>query len=129
MKPAFSELATNACTDARGISLVKIMRFHACAISSADMSLRVSAINSAFTAPRTNPEPTLALAREVVRDEPLRGVKACVFDAYGTLFDFASAAKNCPDVPADTMGKLTALHMKSQGVPRITIVSPSPGSA
>src|SRR6266404_528258 len=42
MKPAFCELATNACTDARGISLVKIMRFHACAISSADMSLRVS---------------------------------------------------------------------------------------
>src|SRR6202030_2379824 len=49
MKPAFCELATNACTDARGISLVKIMRFHACSISSADMSWRVSAINSAFT--------------------------------------------------------------------------------
>ena len=37
----FLRLATNACTDARGISLVKVMRFHACAISSADMSLRV----------------------------------------------------------------------------------------
>src|ERR1700719_3335717 len=49
MKPAFCELATNACTDARGISLVKIMRFHACAISSAEMSLRVSASSSAFT--------------------------------------------------------------------------------
>src|SRR5260370_23635575 len=49
MKPAFCELTTNACTDARGISLVKIMRFHACAISSADMSLRVSASSSAFT--------------------------------------------------------------------------------
>ena len=24
---------------------------------------------------------------------PLRGVQACVFDAYGTLFDFASAAR------------------------------------
>ena len=24
---------------------------------------------------------------------PLHGIKACVFDAYGTLFDFASAAK------------------------------------
>src|SRR6478672_260140 len=45
MKPAFCELATNAL----GISLVKIMRFHACAISSADMSLRVSASSSAFT--------------------------------------------------------------------------------
>src|SRR3954452_2488837 len=47
-------------------------------------------------------------------DEPLRGVKACVFDAYGTLFDFASAAKNCPDVPADAMGKLTALWRDKQ---------------
>jgi 2-haloacid dehalogenase len=49
-----------------------------------------------------------------MRDEPLRGVKACVFDAYGTLFDFASAAKNCPDVPADAMGKLTALWRDKQ---------------
>src|SRR6516165_9394253 len=24
---------------------------------------------------------------------PLRGVQACVFDAYGTLFDFAAAAR------------------------------------
>ena len=29
----------------------------------------------------------------------LQGVRACVFDAYGTLFDFASAAARCPDVP------------------------------
>ncbi|TMJ29007.1 MAG: haloacid dehalogenase type II [Alphaproteobacteria bacterium] len=49
-----------------------------------------------------------------MRDEPLRGVKACVFDAYGTLFDFASAAKNCPDVPPETMGKLTALWRDKQ---------------
>jgi 2-haloacid dehalogenase len=49
-----------------------------------------------------------------MRDEPLCGVKACVFDAYGTLFDFASAAKNCPDVPADAMGKLTALWREKQ---------------
>jgi 2-haloacid dehalogenase len=49
-----------------------------------------------------------------MRDEPLRGVKACVFDAYGTLFDFASAAKNCSDVPAETMGKLTALWRDKQ---------------
>ena len=26
----------------------------------------------------------------------LDGVQACVFDAYGTLFDFASAAARCP---------------------------------
>jgi len=31
---------------------------------------------------------------------PFAGVRACVFDAYGTLFDFASAAARCEDVPA-----------------------------
>jgi hypothetical protein len=45
----FLRIDDNACTDARGISLVKIIRFHACAISSADMSLRVSASSSALT--------------------------------------------------------------------------------
>lgn len=29
---------------------------------------------------------------------PLTGVRACVFDAYGTLFDVASAAARCADV-------------------------------
>jgi len=48
MKPAFCELATNAWTDARGISLVKMIRFQAWAISSADMSLRVSAQQFGF---------------------------------------------------------------------------------
>lgn len=27
--------------------------------------------------------------------EPLQGIRACVFDAYGTLFDYASAAARC----------------------------------
>ena len=31
--------------------------------------------------------------------QPLR-VRACVFDAYGTLFDFASAAASCRDAQA-----------------------------
>ena len=31
--------------------------------------------------------------------QPLR-VRACVFDAYGTLFDFASAAASCRDAHA-----------------------------
>ena len=44
----------------------------------------------------------------------LTGIKACVFDAYGTLFDFASAASRCPDVPADRMGALTALWRDKQ---------------
>ena len=42
------------------------------------------------------------------------GIKACVFDAYGTLFDFASAANRCPDVPADKMGALTACWRDKQ---------------
>jgi len=45
---------------------------------------------------------------------PLTGIKACVFDAYGTLFDFASAASRCPGVPADKMGVLTAVWRDKQ---------------
>src|SRR5439155_19543091 len=45
---------------------------------------------------------------------PLTGVQACVFDAYGTLFDFASAAKACRDVLGDASDKLTALWRDKQ---------------
>ncbi len=45
---------------------------------------------------------------------PLRGVKACVFDAYGTLFDFAAAAGACRDVLGDNADKLTALWRDKQ---------------
>ena len=45
---------------------------------------------------------------------PLRGIKACVFDAYGTLFDFAAAAHACPDVPAELADRLTALWRDKQ---------------
>ena len=31
----------------------------------------------------------------------LTGIRACVFDAYGTLFDFASAAAGCADMLGD----------------------------
>ena len=41
-------------------------------------------------------------------------VKACVFDAYGTLFDFASAAASCRDVLGDKAGPLTALWRDKQ---------------
>jgi 2-haloacid dehalogenase len=44
----------------------------------------------------------------------LTGVKACVFDAYGTLFDFASAAKSCADVLGDKAERLTALWRDKQ---------------
>ncbi len=45
---------------------------------------------------------------------PLTGVKACVFDAYGTLFDFASAARACPDVPPEAIERLSALWRDKQ---------------
>jgi 2-haloacid dehalogenase len=41
-------------------------------------------------------------------------VRACVFDAYGTLFDFASAAAGCRMVPADKAAALTALWRDKQ---------------
>lgn len=41
-------------------------------------------------------------------------VRACVFDAYGTLFDFASAAAQCKVVPADKAAALTALWRDKQ---------------
>ena len=44
----------------------------------------------------------------------LDGVEACVFDAYGTLFDFASAAARCPDVPEDRRAALTTLWRDKQ---------------
>jgi 2-haloacid dehalogenase len=44
----------------------------------------------------------------------LEGIKACVFDAYGTLFDFASAAARCQDVPDQKLGALTTLWRERQ---------------
>ena len=44
----------------------------------------------------------------------LDGIKACVFDAYGTLFDFASAAARCQDVPDQKLSALTSLWREKQ---------------
>jgi 2-haloacid dehalogenase len=41
-------------------------------------------------------------------------VRACVFDAYGTLFDFASAARRCRDVLGNSFDKLTTLWREKQ---------------
>jgi 2-haloacid dehalogenase len=41
-------------------------------------------------------------------------VKACVFDAYGTVFDFASAAARCVDVLGDKAAAVTALWRDKQ---------------
>jgi 2-haloacid dehalogenase len=45
---------------------------------------------------------------------PLAGIRACVFDAYGTIFDFASAAARCSDVLGETTRRLTALWRDKQ---------------
>ena len=45
---------------------------------------------------------------------PLDGIHACVFDAYGTLFDFASAASRCADALGDKAGTLTPLWRDKQ---------------
>lgn len=44
----------------------------------------------------------------------LSEVRACVFDAYGTLFDFASAARGCRSEIGDDFDKLTALWRDKQ---------------
>jgi 2-haloacid dehalogenase len=44
----------------------------------------------------------------------LSGIRACVFDAYGTPFDYASAAAGCRDVLGDRIGPLTALWRDKQ---------------
>src|SRR6266446_3820370 len=45
---------------------------------------------------------------------PLDGIRACVFDAYGTLFDYASAAACCHDALGDRLDRLTALWRDKQ---------------
>jgi 2-haloacid dehalogenase len=45
---------------------------------------------------------------------PLAGIRACVFDAYGTLFDYASAAAQCRDALGDRIVPLTALWREKQ---------------
>jgi 2-haloacid dehalogenase len=42
------------------------------------------------------------------------GTCTCVFDAYGTLFDFASAAAGCADVLGDNAARLTTLWRDKQ---------------
>jgi 2-haloacid dehalogenase len=44
----------------------------------------------------------------------LEGIRACVFDAYGTLFDYASAAARCRDVLGDRLEALNALWREKQ---------------
>ena len=47
-------------------------------------------------------------------EKPLNGIRACVFDAYGTLFDYASAAARCRDVLGGKFETLSALWRDKQ---------------
>lgn len=49
-----------------------------------------------------------------MNDEKLENIEACVFDAYGTLFDFNSAAERCRDVLGDKADELSALWRTKQ---------------
>lgn len=44
----------------------------------------------------------------------LPGIRACVFDAYGTLFDFGSAATRCTDVLGEQAEALSTLWRDKQ---------------
>lgn len=44
----------------------------------------------------------------------LSGVRACVFDAYGTLFDYASAAAHCRDLLGEHFDRLVTLWRDKQ---------------
>ena len=47
-------------------------------------------------------------------DRDFADIGACVFDAYGTLFDFASAAARAPGIPDDKRSALSALWRDKQ---------------
>ena len=47
-------------------------------------------------------------------DATFAGIKACVFDAYGTLFDYASAAAGCRDLLGDKTERLTLVWRDKQ---------------
>jgi len=49
-----------------------------------------------------------------MNDIPLQDIRACVFDAYGTLFDYASAAARCRDVLGEKQKRLNALSRDKQ---------------
>ena len=43
-----------------------------------------------------------------------KGIRACVFDAYGTLFDYASATMRCRDALGEKLERLTSLWRDKQ---------------
>jgi 2-haloacid dehalogenase len=57
------------------------------------------------------PTPT---SESIMATTKLDNIEACVFDAYGTLFDFNSATERCRDVLGDKAGELSALWRMKQ---------------
>jgi 2-haloacid dehalogenase len=47
-------------------------------------------------------------------DQTLSGIRACVFDAYGTLFDFNSAVMRCRDAIGDDAARLSEIWRTKQ---------------
>src|ERR1700726_1677548 len=45
---------------------------------------------------------------------PIRGIQACVFDAYGTLFDGAAAARSCAGELGEKSSALSSLWRDKQ---------------
>src|SRR6202045_1451541 len=45
---------------------------------------------------------------------PIRGIQACVFDAYGTLFDVAAAARTCAGELGEKSSALSSLWRDKQ---------------
>src|SRR5207253_9947481 len=45
---------------------------------------------------------------------PLHGIRACVFDAYGTLFDVAAAARTCSAELGEKSSALSTLWREKQ---------------
>ncbi len=64
--------------------------------------------------PRAARPPEGGGARSALRGETLPGVRACVFDAYGTLFDVASPARRCTDALGDAAPRLAAIWRERQ---------------
>src|SRR5260370_5990989 len=46
--------------------------------------------------------------------DPISDIKACVFDAYGTLFDFAAAVRRCENELGSNLQALTTLWRDKQ---------------
>ena len=55
-----------------------------------------------------------AVTDAIARVQARAGIRACVFDAYGTIFDFATATAGCQDIADEKRGALTLLWRDKQ---------------